>query len=243
MLPGLAIGYAAGVRRTGVRAWRVACFVAGLALLLAVAVSPIHTLGVERLLIVHLLQNVVLAEWAPLLLVLGVPPGLARALAGLPGWRLLTHPLVALPLWLATYFAWHLPPLYEAALRHPHSLLHLEHGMYLATGILLWWCVLQDEPHRLGSGERAAYVFAAFVLCSPLGLLLALIPEPVYGFYEDAPRTWGLTALEDQQLGGILMSLEQATVFFAVFAYWALRFLREQDGEREARAVVDPYAD
>jgi putative membrane protein len=237
ILPGLAGAYWLAARRLGGTPWwRVACFAAAIALLLLVSVTPLHTLAVERLLVVHLLQNVVLAEWAPLLAVLGLTPAMAAGLARLPGARALTHPLVALPLWLANYMLWHVPALYDAALRSPHGLLHLEHALYFATGVLLWWPVVHDVPRRVGSGARAGYVFAAFVLGSPIGLVLALVPDPIYAFYEEAPRTWGLSALADQQLAGILMAFEQSIVFFAVFAYWVLRFFAEQDEEAPAPA-------
>ena len=145
------------------------------------------------LLTMHLLQNVVLAEWAPLLVVLGLPPALAATLARPRAVRALTHPAVALPLWLVNYMVWHLPWVYDTALENPHTLLHLEHALYFLTGIAMWWCVVQDEPHRLGSGARAGYVFAAFVLGSPIGLVLALVPNAIYDFYVDAPeRLWGL---------------------------------------------------
>ena len=125
---------------------------------------------------------------------------------------------------------WHVPALYDAALRHPTTLLPLEHATYLVTGVLVWWCVWQDAPHRLPSAGRAAYVVGAFVLSAPLGLMLALLPEPLYGFYAAAPeRVWGLSRLEDQQLGGMTMAGEQSLVFFAVFVYWFARFLSEQE--------------
>jgi putative membrane protein len=227
---GLAAAYGAAIRRMQAPAWRIACFASAIVLLFAVAVTPIHTLGMHFLLTVHLLQNVVLAEWAPLLVVLGIPPALAAAIARPPAVRALTHPAVALPLWLANYMVWHLPWLYDAALRNPNTLLHLEHAMYFATGLAMWWSVFQDEPHRLGSGARAGYVFAAFVLGSPVGLVMALVPDVIYDFYAEAHhRVWGLDALEDQQLAGILMSFEQATVFFVVFVYWFFRFLAEEE--------------
>jgi len=237
VLPGIAGGYALAVRRLGAPWWRIACFSLALVLLLVVTITPLHTLAIERLLLVHLLQNVVLAEWAPLLVVLGIPPVLAASIAR-PGLvRAPTHPAVALPLWLVNYMVWHLPWVYDAALRNPNTLLHLEHVMYFLTGALMWWCVFQDEPHRLGSGTRAAYVFAGFVLASPIGLVMALVPEPIYDFYVGAHhRVWGLDPLQDQQLAGMLMALEQAVVFFAVFAYWFFRFLAEE----ERRGDVDP---
>jgi putative membrane protein len=227
---GLAVAYGLAIRRHPAPAWRIACFVVAVLLLLAVTATPIHTLAMHYLLTMHLLQNVVLAEWAPLLVVLAAPPALAARIARPRAVRMLTHPAVALPLWLANYMVWHLPWVYDAALRNPSTLLHLEHAMYFLTGLVMWWSVVQDEPHRLGSGARAAYVFAAFVLGSPVGLVMALVPEPIYDFYVVAHhRVWGLDPLEDQQLAGMLMALEQAVVFFAVFAYWFFRFLSEEE--------------
>jgi putative membrane protein len=208
--------YVFGTRRFAVGRWRAGAFAGGIALLLATAVTPLDALS-YHVLTMHLLQNVVLAEWAPALLVLGLPP----ALAG----RFRPHPLLTLPVWIGTYFLWHLPPLYDAALRHD-ALLHLEHASYLAAGALLWWPVLQgDRPPQ----QRAAYVFAGFVLASPLGLLLALLPDAIYESYEDGFPDWGLDALQDQQIAGVTMAGEQAVVFFAVFAFYFFRFLAAEE--------------
>ena len=213
------------------REWtRTASFLLGCALLVAALVTPLDTLARTYLVWAHLLQNVVLAEWAPLLLVLGVPPALARRLARPRAVQALTQPFVALPLWVLTYAAWHVPALYDAALRRPNWLLPLEHATYVLVGVLFWWCVWQNEPHRLSSGMRAGYVVAAFVLSAPLGLVLALVPNAIYDAYASAPeRVFDLSRLEDQQLGGMTMAAEQSLVFFGVFAYWFLRFLSEQE--------------
>jgi putative membrane protein len=199
-------------------------------LLLGVAFwTPLHHLGLHYLLIAHLLQNVILAEWAPLFAVLGVSATMAAALARRRVWRVATHPAVALPLWLVDYFFWHVPLVYQAALGTHSWLVHVEHACYFATGILMWWPLLQDVPRRLASGARAAYAFAAFLLASPLGLLLALLPRPVYDFYVDArPRVWGLSPIVDQQIAGVTMASEQALVLFVVFLYWFRRFLAEE---------------
>ncbi len=131
------------------RGWRIACF-AGSMVLLAIAFwSPIHHLGLHYLLTAHLLQNVILAEWAPLLAVLGASRPMAERLARLRWWRLATHPAFALPVWIGNYFFWHAPPVYDAALRHQEWLIHVEHGCYFATGILFWWPLVQDVPRRL----------------------------------------------------------------------------------------------
>ena len=222
LVPLLALGYALLVHRHPTDGRRVACFLGGLALILIAFVTPLENLALHYLLTAHLLQNVVLAEWAPALVVLGIPAAAAARADRVRGFHALTHPLVALPLWLATYYVWHIPLAYDTALRHPSTLLHLEHLCYFVTGLLLWWPVLTG---RLAPGAAAAYLFAAFVLISPLGLLLALIPHPVYDFYVDAPRVWGLSPLGDQQLAGLTMSAEEAIVFFGTFAVYFTRFM------------------
>jgi len=194
------------------------------------AVTPLEALS-YHLLSAHLLQNVILAEWAPALLVLGVPPAVAERIARLPGVRRLTRPPVALALWLVTYFAWHLPPAYDTALEHPATLLHLEHASYLLAGSLLWWPVFQDAPHRISNAARALYLFVAFVLASPVGLLLALVPDAAYDYYVEGGGLWGLSPRSDQQIAGVTMSVEQAVVFFGVFAVYFFRFLAEEERE------------
>jgi putative membrane protein len=229
VVPALALTYLFFVGRLGAPRWRIGCFAGAMALLAAAFWTPLHHLGLHYLLTAHLLQNVILAEWAPLLAVLGVSAPMAAGLARARLWRLVTHPAMALPVWLVDYFVWHVPAVYGAALDHQSWLIHVEHACYFATGILVWWPLVQDVPRRLASGARAAYAFAAFVLASPLGLLLALLPKPVYPFYEHVTtRVWGLSALADQEIAGVTMASEQALVLFAVFLFWFRRFLAEE---------------
>jgi cytochrome c oxidase assembly factor CtaG len=209
---------------------RKASFALAMLLLLAAFETPLETIGLHYLLTGHLLQNVILAEWAPALAVAALSPALAAAIGRTRAVAAVTHPLVALPLWLLTYFAWHVPPVYDYALRHPTSILHLEHASYFVTGLALWWPVLQDAPRRFSSGIKAGYLFGSFVLASPIGLLLALVGRPVYDFYASAPeRLWGLSRLDDQQVAGLTMASEQAVVFFAVFAFYFFRFFDEEE--------------
>ena len=215
----LAAGYAWTQRRWPADNLRRLAFDLAAILLLAVYVTPLETIALHYLLSAHLLQNVVTAEWAPGLVAFAVAPALGEQMA-----RFL-HPLVTLALWLATYFVWHVPVIYDAALEHQGSLLHLEHATYFAAGLLMWWPVVHG---RYSDGVKALYLFAAFVLASPLGLLLALLPNPIYDFYKDAPQLWGLSDLTDQQIAGVTMVVEQAVVFFAVFAYFFSRFLRTE---------------
>ncbi len=219
VLPALTAAYLWSLRRFPAERWRIACFGAAMVLLLAVTITPIETIAMNRLLSVHLVQNVVLAEWAPLLVVLGIPPGLAARAPRVA-------PLAALLLWVVNYGVWHLPWIYDAALRNPHTLLHLEHALYFVTGVLLWWPIVHGT---LEPGLKAAYLFAAFLLASPIGLVMALVPEPIYDFYADGPGLWGLSPIRDQQIAGVSMAVAEAVVFFAAFAFFFARFFAEQD--------------
>ncbi len=225
LAPALAVALVWFARGERVPRSRAALGAAGVALVFAAFATELEPLANHTFLWAHLLQNVVLAEWAPALLLLAVPRATAARAANFPLFR----PLVALPLWLGTYYVWHLPWIYDAALRHPHSLLHAEHVTYLFAGICLWWPVIHG---RRSAGAKAAYLFAAFVLSSPLGLLLALIPRAIYSFYVHAPRTWGPSPLVDQQIAGVTMAAEEALVFFAVFGAYLRRFLADEQAAR-----------
>ena len=235
LAPALAVGLAVAARGGPVSRLRLAAGAVGVALVFAAVVTQLEPLANHTFLWAHLLQNVVLAEWAPVLLVLAIPPRLAERASGFPLFR----PFVALPLWLIAYYTWHLPWIYDTALRHPHSLLHVEHLTYLAAGVCVWWPVVYG---RASAGAKAAYLFAAFVLASPLGLLMALIPRAIYPFYVHAPRTWGPGPLGDQQIAGVTMAAEEALVFFGAFAGYLLRFLADEQASgafsasRSARA-------
>lgn len=230
LAPALAVALAAAGCWGRVPRARLAAGALGVVLVFAAFATRLEPLANRTFLWAHLLQNVVLAEWVPALLVLAVPPAVAARFTD----RGLFRPLVALPLWLGTYYVWHLPWIYDAALRHPHSLLHVEHLTYLLAGVCVWWPVVHG---RQNAGAKAAYLFAAFVLASPLGLLLALIPRAIYPFYVHAPRTWGPSPLADQQIAGVTMAAEEALVFFGAFSAFLLRFLRDEQAAGLAAAA------
>ncbi len=224
-----AVLYRRAARADAVPPARIAAFAAGLVLIAASVNSPLETIAREYLLLFHLFQNVILADWAPLLLIAGLTPGMRAGIARRLGARFafLVRFRVALPVWLVTWYVVHLGGVYDLALRHP-ALLNLEHAVMIFIGLVFWWPVLSDEPARRATLARLAYVFTAFVGSSFLGLGLTFAPS-VYEWYETRPvRLWGISADADQGLGGVLMTSEQAVVFLAAIVWLLLRLLREE---------------
>lgn len=227
--------YARARRHERPGAGRAASFTAGVLLIVVALNSPLETIAVDYLVLFHLLQNVIVSDWAPLLILLGLTPAMRAAVATRGGrpFALVTRPTVALPVWLVGWYVVHLGGVYDLALRHPW-LLNAEHLFMIAIGLVFWWPVLADEPRSVPTLGRIGYVFAAFVLSAFLGLALTFAP-PLYGYYESRPvRLWGISAAKDQNLGGILMTSEQALVLFAAIVWLLVRLFREEDEAERA---------
>ena len=216
-------------------AWRATLFGLGIALIAISLNSPLETIAIHYLLVIHLLQNVMVADWAPPLLVLGLTPAMRAAVAARGGHALAfaTRPRVALPFWLAVWYGVHFPGFYDFALRHPW-LLNVEHGLLILAGLVFWWPVFATEPQRLSTAVRLVYLGAAYAGSAFLSLALIFSSSAFYGFYEEAPRLWGLSAEKDQNLGGILMNAEQMLVFFVALSYFLLRLLSEEEESQRA---------
>jgi len=214
---------------------RVTIFALGLVLIAFSLNSPLETIAVHYLLVIHLLQNVMIADWAPPLLVLGLTPAMRQAVAARGGRPLafLTRPVFALPFWLLVWYGVHLPPFYDWALRHEWPL-NIEHGLLILAGLVFWWPVFALEPQRVSTAVRLAYLGAAYIGSAFLSLALIFSGRAFYAFYEHAPRLWGLSPSKDQNLGGILMNAEQMLVFFAALSYFLLRLLSEEEESQRA---------
>ena len=198
----------------GISSRNAACFAAGWLVLAAALVSPIDTLG-GALFSMHMVQHELLMVVAAPLLVLSRPLeawtwGIAREwraplssagrwepLASL--WRAATSPAGAWVFHAAALWAWHMPPAFEAALRNEgwHA---LQHATFFTSALAFWWSVLRGRPH----GAGLASVFTTMLHTGALGALLTFAPYPWYRHYA-GQRLFELTALEDQQLGGLVM--------------------------------------
>ena len=226
----VAAAYAVAARRHRPGKGRVAVFTLGLFLLAAPLNSPLETLAAHYLLVAHLAQNAIIADWAPPLLVLGLTPTMRSALAARGGaaFRLATTPALALALWLAAWYGVHLPPFYEWALRTGWGL-NVEHAILVVAGFLFWWPPFEPAPRRLTPPLALAYLGVGFVTSPWLALAYIFFPRTLYDFYADAPRIWGLSAQTDQVLGGMLMQTEMALVFIALSTHFFLRLSAEDD--------------
>ena len=213
---------------------RQAAFFSGLLLIAVSLNSPLETLAAHYSLLMHLLQNVIIADWAPPLLIIGLTPAMRSSIARIGGRPLatITQLKIALPVWLVGWYVIHFAIVYDYALENPWAL-NVEHGILILIGLVFWWPVFSEVPNEHTTLGRTAYVLAGFVGSTFLGLALTFSGSAFYDFYLAAPRIWGLTPIQDQNFGGILMTSEQALVFLAALAYLLIVLFREEE-EREA---------
>jgi putative membrane protein len=186
----------------------------------------------------HLLQNALIADWGPPLLILGLTPTMRGAItrAGRRPFQTLTRPVVALPAWPVVWYGVHIPPFYDWALRDGWPL-NIEHLLLMAAGLLFWWPVF-EHPRRIEPLGVLAYLGLAFISAPWLSLAYIFSSKPFYSFYTHAPRLWGLSAVRDQNLAGILMNADQTSIFFAAFAWYLLKVLAEEEDEQRRKDAI-----
>jgi len=191
-------------------AWRIACFLAGLVVMLVALNGPVHDLSDSYLFWVHMGQHLLLTLVLPPLLIAGIPGWLVELpLASAPVRRCaraLTHPVFAGILFSVVLLVWHTEGAYDLMMRN-HSVHIVTHLMFMAAAVLLWWPVLGPTPvlARLSPGMGMLYLFLVQLPMQLLGAIITFADHPLYTWYLAAPRTWGLSPLDDQKLGGLLM--------------------------------------
>jgi putative membrane protein len=211
--------------RRSVARWRVACFYAGLAVIAVVLVGPLGHIG-EELVFMHMIQHLLLADVAALLIVLGLTRALLQPLLSIsPISRLqvLTLPFVALPLWIATLYVWHLPALYDGVVTS-EALHTLMHASFLGFGFLMWMPLFGPlpVPAWFGGGAQLAYTAIARLAAAALGNVLMWSGTVLYTAY--SPAEWGISALADQSIAGAIMMAEGMLVTLAMLAWLLLRW-------------------
>jgi putative membrane protein len=216
--------------------------------MLAALASPIDGLGEHYLFSAHMLQHVLLGDIAPLLLLLSLSrvimrPATRRLQRVERALGRLAHPLTGLGLWLGLMYLWHVPALYDAALKSP-ALHLLEHASFFTAGIAVWWPLIQPVPmrRRMTGLQPLAYIGAAKFGLAALGLYLTWSSTVYYDFYESVPRIWGLSAREDQNIGGAIMMVEQSLTFVLVLAAIFMRMLSQSELDEQRREHLEDAA-
>ncbi len=230
-------------------AWPQAlAFGAGLLVLLIALVSPIDTLGENYLFSMHMTQHVLLGDIAPALLLLGLSrvimrPATRRLMSVERALGPFSHPATGIGLWLFLIYLWHIPAMYDAALRNP-AVHVLEHACFFTAGIAVWWPLVQPVPmrRRMTGMWTFAYIGAAKAGLAALGLYLVWSSVVAYPYYETVPRIWGLTPIEDQNVGGAIMMVEQSITMVLAFVVLFARMLRQSEDEELRRERLEDAA-
>ena len=245
--------YALGVRTLwrragtgrGVRTTEAGAFFVGWLALAVALVSPLHAMG-ESLFSAHMAQHELLMTIAAPLLVLGRPivpalfalsPAARRRVTAVTGsgwfraaWARLTRPGVAWTLHAIAIWGWHIPAAYDATL--DSELLHaLQHLSFLGTALLFWWTVLRPAWSTRGLGLIS--LFTTMLHTGALGAILAVSPRIFYPAYATTTQPWGMTPLDDQQLGGLIMWIPGGIAYLVAALAMLAGSLRES--ERRAR--------
>ena len=225
----------------GVQAWHAGGFILGLFLVWLATASPLSSLDHESL-TAHMVQHLLLMTFAAPSILLGKP--VKTLIYGMPQrlvqvmdrlfqsagvhhvLRALTHPVIC---WLgaaSTLVAWHIPAVFALGLRSQpwHG---IEQASFLATGLLFWWPVVQPWPtvSKWPESSMLLYLFLATLPCDILSGFLVFCDRVVYPVFLSSPRSFGLSALEDQQCAGALMWTCVTVVYFIAAAVLAARLL------------------
>ena len=239
LLGGVTLLYFVGLRRYGtdpatgmrrpVSSLQKLSFVMGMAVLWVGADWPIHDVSEDHLFFVHMIQHTMFSLVAPPLLLLGLPAWLLRSVLApvFPALRFLTRPLIAFVIFNGVVAGTHWPTLVNASVTSEpvHLGLHL---LLVGSALLMWWPVLDPLPElrRLSPPAKMVYLFLQSILPTVPASFLTFADTAIYSAYVEAPRLWGISAVTDQMVaglimkivGGLLLWLAIAIVFFKWYA-------------------------
>jgi putative membrane protein len=249
VIVGLASAYAYAVRRLGPRLaptgtpvltrFQLATFSAGVLALWIASDWPVHDLGEGYLFSVHMVQHTVYTVIAAPLLLMGTPTWLARWLLS-PRWllravRFLTRLIPATIVFNIVVIATHTPVVVDASLRH--ALLHFGvHTLILVSSLLVWMPLLSPLPEvpRLQPLVRMVFLFLQSVVPTVPASFLTFGEHPLYRFYEKVPRLWGVSALDDMRMAGLIMKI---LVGFSLWITITIVFFRWYNAEESGTAL------
>ena len=207
-------------------------FFAGLLVMFASLNGPLHDLSDDYLFSAHMVQHLLLTLAMPPLLLAGVPGWMLRPLVNrrgvAPVARFFTRAPIAFVTFNLVIAAWHLPPLYNSAMAH-HNIHILEHLMFMAAAVLMWWPLASQLPElpRLAYPGQMLYSFLMSLPMSIIAVYIAMSDHVLYPAYTAAPRVLPISPLEDQLLGALIMWIPGGIIFYiimtVVFFKWNAR--------------------
>lgn len=223
--------------------WQIVSFQSALVVIYMATQSPLHEWADTYLFSAHMVQHLLMVQVMPPLLLLGIPGWLLRPFLPWPGVRplarFLTAPLVAFFLADAVFAVWHFPELYNAAMvdHNVHIIMHL---MMMFTGVTMWWPIYSslEEFPPLNRPFQMLYLFMQSLPAAIICALIALTDHVAYPWYTQAPRIFGISPLDDQKLGGLIMWVPGAMVFWffmtiVFFQWFAEESRKEEEGDEE----------
>ena len=194
--------------------------------------SPLHILSDHYLFSAHMLQHVLITLISPPLLILGTPDWLVSKLFQ-PQWsemvfKRIFHPLGAIVIFNMIFSIWHLPVLYDLSVTH-HWVHIFEHSLFIIASIIMWWpiCSQVQSIPKLPYPIQMLYLFAMSLAQVIVFGIVTFAREPIYQHYIDAPRIWNISALTDQQLGGILMKVGSGFLFLLLIIIAFFKWFEE----------------
>jgi len=212
--------------------WRQVCFGSGLLLIAIALFSPIGHIS-DELVIAHMVEHLLIGDLATLLVVLGLTRSLLQPLLSIRIFnrlQVLTHPLIALPLWAIDFYLWHIPAIYDAA--YGTAPIHaLEHTAFFFFGCLMWMPVFGPlpKPGWFTAGWKVGYVIAVRFVSAILGNVLMWSGAVLYPIYAKGERYWGISAIADQSTAGVIMMVEGTFLALGVLAWVFFEVAREGD--------------
>lgn len=219
-----------------------AMFFTALAIIFLSLNGWLHDLSDSFLFSAHMVQHLVLTLVAPPLLVMGTPGWMLRPALRWPGVspvaRFVTKAPVAFVIFNLIIIVWHLPPMYEFALEH-HPIHIVQHLCFMVAATLMWWPVLSPMPElpRLSYPLQMLYLFLMTIPMSIVAVCIAYSDHALYPFYAAAPRIWGITPMQDQTIGALIMWIPGGLFFFTVISVIFFRW-QQADGDSADVAQV-----
>jgi putative membrane protein len=202
----------------------------------------LHDLSDSYLFSAHMVQHLVLTLVAPPLLILGTPgwmlrPALRWRGVG-PVARFVTSARTAFVLFNLVIIAWHLPGMYEFAMEH-HNIHIVQHLCFMVAATLMWWPILSPMPElpRLSYPLQMLYLFLMTIPMSIVAVCIAYADHALYPFYAAAPRIWGITPMQDQLIGGLIMWIPGGLFFFTVISVIFFRWQQAGGDSAEVAQV------